>query len=130
MTPEILAMSEALLKALTEWMGECWHKPVIEDYDSRGIWWSCGKCGNRYRPPEHRTFDTPDDFFALVKRLRETGKWEEFILFADRIWADDPASVPWFVSGDEPQIVPFTDWILDPARFAGLVAEWLKKEER
>jgi len=121
-------------KTLTEFLGECWHR--IKKKDVCGCHYQC-TCGGAFIYPdtadvhvvdETRTFTTPDDFFALVERLRETGKWGEFILFADRIWADDPVSVPWFVSGDESQIVPFTAWLFDPARFCELVAEWLKEE--
>jgi predicted helicase len=63
-------------------------------------------------------------FFALVKRLRETGKWVEFRTYAD----GERIKEAWKRTGIDDLDV----WLLDPARFAGLVAEWpdLLKEER
>ena len=63
-------------------------------------------------------------FFALVKRLRETGKWVKFEDYADdqrivRTVEDENFSKKYY---------SLTDWLLDPARFCELVAGWLKDE--
>jgi hypothetical protein len=67
-------------------------------------------------------------FCALVKRLRETGKWSKFRAFAFKTWWNDPtllASMPY----DSTINAIFEDLLLDSARFAGLVAGWLGLKE-
>lgn len=118
-------------KTLTEFLGECWHEPIfVRDNPVEGHF-KCSKCGIELKinKSANRTFTTPDDFFDLVARLRETGKWVKFRVFAFKTWWNDPtllASMPY----DSTINAIFEDWLLDPARFCELVAEWLKKEER
>jgi len=62
-----------------------------------------------------RTFTTPDDFFALTRRIQERGEWIQF---------EEYAFVKW--NGHEDHF--FIPWLLDPARFAELVAQWLEEK--
>jgi hypothetical protein len=94
-------MNESDAKLLTEFLGECWHE--VEDADAQ---WSCCKCD---RPIEYengkvinRTFTTPDDFFAVKRKLVEKG--------FDR-WSNE---------------AEFELWLINPARFCELAAGFLK----
>jgi len=61
-------------------------------------------------------------FFVLVKRLRETGKFDRFWDFAAwKHYEEFPDYIP-----ERPLFLVIFDWLLDPARFAGLVAEFVK----
>jgi hypothetical protein len=105
------------VKRLMEFLGECPHE--FESFTYKNV--TCLKCHKMIHDPldANRPFDTPDDFFALVKRLRETGQWNEFIRY----------SLIKFSPDYPPMYGEFTNWLLDPARFAGLVAEFVEEEK-
>ena len=102
-------------KLLTEFLGELFRPGLVGmPYTFEGKTYS------------NRTFTTPDDFFALVKRLRETGKVIEFCKYLKAFGLARVSESCYTTSTDRWYIA--LDCI-DPARFSGLVAEWLKGEK-
>lgn len=118
-------------KMLTEWLNECWHDKLNDEYE-------CDKCGEEFgrevynerwcqietRPPlphsdlGRRTFTALGDFFAVKNRLVELGLWVEFYM-----WAWDN----WFETGPEWWSAGFACWLIDPTRFCQLAADFLKE---
>ena len=106
------AMNDEMRKALTEYLGECWHQ--MERIHPGGIFKRCYKC---LKPESegitNRTFTTWEDLGALKNKLVEKGDWRDFFGFARNSW--DEANV--------------NNWLMVPARFCELVGEWLGKQE-
>lgn len=117
-------------KALTEFLGECWH----EWQDIRGSvkqeLFACLKCGEVCKgivsiAQKQRTFTTWEDLGALKEKLVETGKWNDF---------DEWAYMKW------DSLKPFndlsrrleeqSDWLFTLNRFCWLVSEFLRKEQQ
>ena len=103
-------------KMLTEYLGECWHKHIV-DSDSP-IDCSCGSPGIH----DNRTFTTWGDLGALVCKMVERGDWG---IFANHVakeeWNAYEYSNPEWLRCD------FTSWLItDPARTCNLIAEWLR----
>lgn len=64
----------------------------------------------------NRSFTTPDDFFAVKRKLVEKGKWDSFDEFAvDRYSFDESPAF-------------YADWLIDEARFCQLACSFLKGE--
>lgn len=103
-------MDDLNREALTIFLGECWHECEFVD--------SCCKCGMWF--PSNRPFTSPDDFFAVKNRLVELGLWVEFYM-----WAWDN----WFETGPEWWSARFANWLIDPARFCQLAADFLKERK-
>jgi ABC-type glycerol-3-phosphate transport system substrate-binding protein len=66
-------------------------------------------------PDDNCTFTTWDDLGALVKALQEKREWLDFKRFAHMNYGPDN-----YGEAEE-----FTAWLLNPARFAWLVKEWM-----
>ena len=63
-------------KVLTEFLGECWFN--IDNFDDEGICKICGEC---WEVHHNRTFDTWEDFGALIERVEEKDQWDDLFLF-------------------------------------------------
>ena len=81
-------LSEADRKALTEYIGECWHEPKPLSYQmwvgGRGSHcYTCVKCGCNY-PGEWtpRTFTTPADLHAVYSAMVRKGEWIDFYRYS------------------------------------------------
>ena len=73
-------MTDEQRKALTEYLGECWHTYDVscpEDSDP------CLICGSR---KENRDFDNDADMMALYRAIYEKGKWSKFIIYAEKTY--------------------------------------------
>ena len=91
-------MTESDKKLLTEFLGE-------------GADW------NSYKY-ERRTFDTWQDLGDLKEKLVELGRWDEF---ENYIWGKyyfEPSAI---------YKETWLNWLLNPARFCQLVADWRKE---
>ena len=105
-------LTESERRMLTEKvLGEKWKVPE-----------NITEVGTNYFPVNNRTFTTPDDFFALVKALQEMGKWHDFYWSVKIKWLDE--------NPDEFNDADFTKWLLNPARLAWMVKEFMKEEEK
>jgi hypothetical protein len=65
-------MNDERRKALTEYLGLCWHEgrmPINCGY-------RCVKCGDTY--VVNRTFDNRNDLLDLYEAINRDGKWEDF----------------------------------------------------
>ena len=118
-------MTDDNRKLLTEYLGICWHtgnqSSAVGRVRMTGgiILQKCTKCGKIMSDSfhiisENRTFATPDDFFALKDKLVEKGDWGQFIAFAELVRLCD-------------NCIEWIDWLINPANFCELVAEWLKR---
>ncbi len=69
-------LTEHHRKALTEYLGECWHEAFW--HDIRGI--ACVKCDKGLNGifDLHKTFTTPADLHAVYSRMVEKGEWDDF----------------------------------------------------
>jgi hypothetical protein len=74
-----MSLTKEQKKALTEFLGECWHEYGI---DSEGYESSCIKCHTWRCQQERRAFTSESDMMALYRRLHEVKKWKEFYLWA------------------------------------------------
>lgn len=118
-------MDDETRKMLTEWLGECWHEYDLGGFRNLKEYFMCdrgyppcGKCNSHNI--FQRTFTTPDDFFAVKNRLVELGLWEEFRKYAWAVWVGLCLGVWSF---------QFDDWLIDPARFCQLAADFLKERK-
>lgn len=116
-------------KRLTEWLGECWHEEdanataqQIRDQHDRAIWAICANCGEPFLKQQGHTFATPSDMMACKDRLVELGIIEHFDAFIYIKWHE------WF-EGDEGQFIYFWEWLMEPARFCQLVADFLNERK-
>lgn len=82
----------------------------------------CSEC-IRYLPV-YFTFDTPDDFFAVKNRLVDNDDWGEFTDYASDVYLAeiDRSSICDYCES-------FWCWLIDPARFCQLCADFLKGRE-
>lgn len=123
-------------KRLTSYLGECWHEWIVAypqegedestDYRYRGH--KCAKC-NTYYPVQlndgpliFHSFTTYEDLGKLKDKLVENGEFwghNSFLDWANNNWEHD------YTSDDN-----FMEWLLDPSRFCGLVAEWLERRRK
>jgi len=60
-------------KILTEFLGECWFAKPSNHFEAC----CCGDCLD-YRQC-NRTFDTWEDFGALINKIASQDKWEDFL---------------------------------------------------
>ena len=87
-------MTDEQRKALTKYLGECWHEFVVafppvepEQIPVRGH--KCKHCG-KYWPTKirdghgSRTFDNRNDMMDLYQKVYEDGKWGSFSIFSLR----------------------------------------------
>ena len=129
-------MTDETRKALTEYIGECWH-------EHNGIQtWECRKCGKRLEDEAghiilghvsfvdndivhenadigelNRTFTTPDDIAAAVRRtIIKKGEWADFEDFCIDKWNDSVAQPAY----------SDLQWLTDPETFCQVAGEWVK----
>lgn len=85
-------MTDETRKALTIYIGECWHEPKFASQPQMWVGGRgthclpCKHCGQNYGfnfTP--RTFTAPDDMAAVRKAIIERGEWEAFEHYAGRI---------------------------------------------
>lgn len=98
-------------KLLTEFLGECWWG--LEGLTFVG--------GIPVDPKHNRTFTTGNDMLALNNRLVEVNRDGEFFNFAFVKWMNSEDDIPRSKMSNF-----YFHWLLP--NFAGLVAEFLKKE--
>ncbi len=105
-------MTDDQRKALTEYLGECWHEylrpPSLNFY-------SCFKCGEiRTNYSSNRIFNTDADMMALFRKIVDNLKFGAFQNFAYKHFNEYPNYT-------------LTEWLFyEPERFCNLVAEWLE----
>lgn len=130
-------MTEEQKKAVTKWLGECWHEEVpvtFENYGSGHIC-SCGQAQfNPYMLEYHiernnRTFTEPADFFAVFDRLVEKGLYVDFDEWCFQQWTDQRP-----FNDMSRNLAEFTIWLLSKNpdgtyRLCSLVAEWVAKQQ-
>jgi len=82
-------MNDADKKLLTEYLGECWHRPdagsqMIKPHAYIGIPCSCGTVSYnaRHASTNNRTFTTRNDTVDLYEAIAKKGKWWEFADYA------------------------------------------------
>lgn len=84
-------------KAVTEWLGECWHEASEDDYmlckhcgiTFQGEWRDDGGFRHFHAILRQRTFATWSDFGACWERLVEKGQWHKFWGYSYDLWWDD-----------------------------------------
>lgn len=108
-------MTDERRKMLTIAMGECAHE--FYEIVSGGAW--CLSCGQSN--PALRTFNNPNDFFALWNWAKEQSWWNAFVFIA-RVNMDD------ILEREGKPVVNSFLGLIDPIRFPELVAEFLEKE--
>jgi len=119
-------MTDEDKKLLTEFLGECWHEYTFEKQpeDECGEFscWVC-RCGHKtqfwQKQRQNRTFTTWQDMGDLKETLVEKGRYEEFEAFASVIYKREKMFLH----------RPLVNWLLSPAVFISLVAEFLKQED-
>ena len=92
--------------------------------------------GTNYFPVNNRTFTTLDDFFALVKALQKKDIWYDFLRFAllyirrgiERIRRAPRGQM--LSEIDNPMEMQYCTWLLNPARLAWMVKEFMKEEKK
>jgi len=124
-------LTEEKRKALTEFLGECWHDPIRRTFFEDGCYneyYECTKCGvgaegfsYTITTTLNRTFTTGNDMVALKEKLLETGKWHSFLISCINEWEEKNKYI-------DLEILEFTEWLLTPQRFAWLTSEFLKGE--
>ena len=111
-------------------LGECWHEWEKANKDDDGYFGiRCRVCkkfmtvhfDNR---PRNRTFTTPDDFFALVEKIKERGEWDVFFRFAYLSFVHELDSPSYEDVTDNPPT--FAMWLIDKDRLPVLVYEAIK----
>lgn len=122
-------------KAVTKWLGECWHeKPVDRLYYPSCY---CKLCGNyiddwAYLERERRTFTDPADFFAVWERLGERKSLGIFFDWAEEQFLLCPIDVDEYENASYE--TDFKRWLLSKEtdgtyRLCSLVAEWAAKQQ-
>ena len=102
-------MNDEDKKLLTEFLGECWHKPSSTD---------CS-CGERHPPlmgNPNRTFTFWQDLGDLKNQLVKKEEWADFYWWVRSVIAIEDI------------FSHFTSWLLNPKRFCQLVADYLKEK--
>lgn len=102
-------MDDETRKMMTEWLGEKW-KLVTHN--------------GKIVPMGNRSFAAPDDFFAVKSRLAETGDLVDFLNYSAKEYLAEKLACG---VGDACEI--YWGWLIDPARFCQLCADFLKGRE-
>ena len=124
-------MDDEMRKLLMEYLGEEWGPYEVKEWqyitpdgarEFSAFPVEGGKLTYRQVHVKRRTFTTPDDMMALKDKLVEKVEFWGLDSFLD--WADNK----WDTMPDTEDNYPgnFIDWLMNPARFCGLVGEWLK----
>ena len=117
-------MKESTRKALTLYLGECWHEKRCPTGNIAEMH-TCKKCGCAYHPLYgSRTFTTPDDADALRRKMVEKGDWREFIIFS----YDKYPLAKSFDSTIRETIYGFTNYLMD--NFNELCSKWLEEKNK
>jgi hypothetical protein len=118
-------MDDETRKMMSEWLGECWHEYDLGGFRNLEEYFMCdrgyplcNKCNSHNI--FQRTFTAPGDFFAVKNRMVELGLFVKFYM-----WAWDN----WFETGPEWWSARFANWLIDPARFCQLAADFLKERK-
>ena len=110
----MIKLTEEKRKALTEFLGECWHKiPTWNEPDETP---RCNFCCKLFSECKDRTFTTWKDLGVLKERLVEEKKWGDFMELAYDRW----------VTREDPCLY---SWLLHPTRFCWLVSEFLRERK-
>jgi len=112
----IYKLTEDDKKLLTgkELLDECWHERIMRDgyYLDR-----CHKCNVYFTELKNRTYLTPDDMFAVFRKLVDLRKWADFEFFA----------LGRFIPDNSVKTLSIIEFIFsDIERFCWLVAQFLK----
>ena len=126
-----MSLTESQKVALTEYIGECWHRVVKGAF---GVFWEC-LCGFQTEIGEgismhlalsNRTFLTGNDMVAVKEAIEKKGEWEEFIKYCDqsgvRIAGNENYATRYLVEFTNQLFRP-TDEAGEP-HFARLMCEW------
>ena len=119
-------MTDTNRKTLTEFLGECPHDFYYVEVKEDVFKWVCKVCGDFHNPllplPDNRTFDTPQDFFALKNKLVEKGMWEDFVKYV-LLYHGRTAGTP--LSFAELLSI-HANMLIDPVRFGELVVAYCR----
>jgi hypothetical protein len=128
----MIPLSDDDKKLLTEFLGECWHEWEVAYpngvKDTKMYGHRCVLC-KQYWPIKiengpiiSRTFTTWQDLGDLRDKLKATQRWPEFVLYVAKAH-DRPE-----VKKNKTAGFYFVAWLINPAVFIPLVAEFLRKE--
>lgn len=94
-------MTDEQRKALTLYLGECWHEAEKRYVNLGGMntevpMWICKHCGDGSTSSDiswakHRTFTTDADMMALYRRIEKDGKWDDFVKHTNAKWGENAA---------------------------------------
>jgi hypothetical protein len=118
-------MTEEMRKLLTEkLLGGCWHEPISLTActcQRTGIVNSYIHCSNM-----NRTFTTDANMMAVFRKIRDKGKWADFINYA-RIAYKNSFNLLWKYVWEE----KFTEWLFldNPERACCLAAMFLEEQK-
>ena len=114
-------MIEEDKKLLTKYLGERWHA-ILNTVQSieYGTLCKCS-CGaiNCEKDAMHRTFTTWQDLGDLKEKLVEKDIFDSFGRLAINRWAEK--------LNNKETSSNYVEWLLNPARFCQLVADWRKE---
>jgi hypothetical protein len=88
-------MTDEKRKRLTELLGECWHEIKKVSICGEIPLYVCKKCGTASYILDNRTFTNDIDMLAVFRKIRDVGKFNDFLLYCaeqaekeDVIYAD------------------------------------------
>ena len=121
-----MTLSDDRKKRLTMFLGECSEHDWIPDPFPLHTY-SCNNCCAREIRPlscgdSSRTFTTWQDLGDLKEKLEEKGMWEQCNAFMYKAFARQHATAYLF----QDHLHLFTAWLINPATFIPLVAEYLE----
>ena len=135
-------MTDEQRKALTGFLGECWHRP---DYGSQminphlyiGVPCACGRVSfnAKHEKKANRTFTTWQDLGDLKEKIVEIGLGYEFFMYAAKIIRGKVNEIRRSTQGqmlsdiDNPMEYQYFKYMLDPTRFCELVAGWWEERK-
>ena len=109
-------MTDEQRKALTEYLGECWHE-TFGELQKDTMFFTCQKCGKEFHFADteigiQRTFDTDADMMALFRKMVDEEELDNFLFWCSVTHFNFPTKIE--------------KLFYKPERFCNLVAEWLE----
>jgi hypothetical protein len=98
-----MKLTDEKRKALTEYLGECWHTIIPELL--------CCRCGAK-GPSANRTFIVDTDMMALFRKMVDEEELDNFLFWCSVTHFNFPTKIE--------------KLFYKPERFCNLVAEWLE----
>lgn len=111
-------------KALTLFLGECWHEEIDSvEHPIYGILHKCS-CGavECEKSSLHRTFTTWDDLGQVKEALVKKGLWLRFAIYAYKVFQVSADNIPYMGFME----FGFMQWLITPDRFCDLAGEFME----